>query len=87
MSETITVPVHPTSAMLNAAPAAWHSWKSRDNGGSIQQLGLLMWEHMVEAARQEAEAATRHPVVLTAREYEALLKERARAERNKGDED
>lgn len=87
MSETITVPVRPSSAMLNAAPAAYHRWKSRDNGGSIQELGALMWEHMVDAARQEAEAKERRVVVLTPEEHDQIMKQRARAERNRGDED
>lgn len=44
------LPMEPTSHMMNAAVNAWHAWKSRDNGGSIQELGRLMWEHMVDAA-------------------------------------
>lgn len=44
------VPVEPDSNMINSAPDAWHSWKSRDNGGSIQQLGMLMWERYLTAS-------------------------------------
>jgi hypothetical protein len=44
------LPVVATSHMMNAAVNAWHSWKSRDNGGCIQELGRLMWEHMADAA-------------------------------------
>lgn len=85
MSETITVPRRASSAMLNAAPTAWYLWKGRDNGGSIQELGRLMWEHMIDAACQEAEAKQRHVVVLTPEEHAEVMRQRAHAERNRGD--
>jgi hypothetical protein len=44
------VPVQPDSNMMNSAPDAWYSWKSRNNGGSIQQLGVLMWERYLSSA-------------------------------------
>src|SRR5881392_3533335 len=48
------LPIVATSHMMNAAVNAWHSWKSRDNGGCIQELGRLMWEHMADAAPSPA---------------------------------
>lgn len=52
------VPVEPTSDMLNSTVQAFHTWKARDNGGSIQELGSLVWTHMVDAAPTPAQEYT-----------------------------
>jgi len=49
------VPVTQTSAMHNAARDAWFAWKARANGGSVQDLGRLMWEANLAATPDKGE--------------------------------
>lgn len=46
----VMVPREPKNDMMNSSVPAWHTWKSRDNGGSLQALGVLVWGHMLAAA-------------------------------------